>query len=71
MKLQESKLTEVCKKEGIRKTQLAKEAEVSTRSVNRAEKTEKVPEEVTLYKILRGLNKLATRQYEFDEVFIK
>lgn len=66
---QKNRLKEIRISEGITASALAKSSDVATRTIARAEKGEKMPKEVTLYKIVKGLNRLTGKNFSFQELY--
>ena len=64
-----SRLKDFRIKEGITISDLAKKANVSPKTINRAEVFDNPPKEVTLYKILKAFNELSKKRIEIDQIF--
>ena len=64
-----NKLREIRIKEGLTITELAKKADVSTRTITRIETDEGKSKIETLNKVLKNLNELTNKNYLFENVF--
>ncbi len=64
-----SNLKEIRIKEGLTVTELAKKANIATRTITRIENNEGNSKIETLNRILRNLNELTNKNYSFEQVF--
>ncbi len=69
MKLRTSKFRKHRVKFGITITEVARKADLSTRTISRIEKADGNIKEESLYRALRALNDLSDTKISFEEVF--
>ena len=66
-----NQLKQIRIKEGLTKTKLAKAADVSVRTLSRAEsdKPDETPRNVNLFGILKAINELSKKEYTFKDLY--
>jgi DNA-binding XRE family transcriptional regulator len=69
MILKKSKLQEIRVKKGFTVSELARKAEVSTRTINRIESAEGNPKVETLNKILNTINIMSGDSLTFNDIY--
>jgi transcriptional regulator with XRE-family HTH domain len=70
MKLKKSRLQEIRVKKGFTVSELARKAEVSTRTINRIEAAEGNSKEETLNKVLNAINAMSGDSLIFKDIYI-